>query len=134
VVTGEREDAELVSLEDVELLGEEAIARGRDAYLAGDLAGAEAAFAEALGDDPSSPEALHGLAKAVRASDAGRARTALERAVAVRPGFFEAWRALAILCAAQRDDAAARAAAERARACAPSALAAATLELDLLPR
>jgi tetratricopeptide (TPR) repeat protein len=127
----EREDAELVSLEDVVLLGDEAVARGRDAYLAGDLAGAEAAFAEALGEDPASAEALHGLARSVIAADAGRAREALERAVALRPGYFEAWRALALVCSAQHDDAAARAAAQRARACAPSEAAAATLALDV---
>lgn len=127
----ERDDAELVSLEDVVLLDDEAIARGRDAFLVGDLSAAEAAFAEAIGEEPSSPEALHGLARAVRGRDPVRARSALERAVAARPGFFEAWRALALLCSAQRDEAAARRAVEGARSCAPSAAAAASLDLDL---
>ncbi|HVI95200.1 MAG TPA: hypothetical protein VM753_14405 [Anaeromyxobacter sp.] len=129
-MTSQRDDVELVSLDDVELLEGEALVRARDLLIAG-AAAAVAAFEQAFAEDPGSTEALHGLAKALRRADPVRARDALERALAIRPSFFEAWRALALLCRAAGDEAAARRAVDRARGCAPSAEAAAALRLDV---
>jgi Flp pilus assembly protein TadD len=131
LTTGSDDDAEVVSLEDVELLDDEALGRGRDLLIAGDAVAAITAFEQALSEDPRSAEALHGLAKALRWSDPPRARAALERAVAIRPTFFEAWRALGLLSRALGDEAGARRAAVRARDCAPSVEAAAALQLDV---
>jgi Tfp pilus assembly protein PilF len=130
-VTSNRDDVELVSLDDVELLDAEALVRGRDLLIAGDAVAATIAFEQALAEDPRSAEALHGLAKALRRADPPRARAALERALAIRPEFFEAWRALALLCRVQGDETTARRAVERARGCAPSMEAAAALHLDV---
>jgi tetratricopeptide (TPR) repeat protein len=97
---------EVVGLDDVELLGDEVdelVTRARELYLAGELAAAAAAFGEAAQLDPSSFDAAYGLSKALRRSDPAAARAQLDRALALRPGSFEAWRALGLLCAAERD-------------------------------
>jgi tetratricopeptide (TPR) repeat protein len=123
---------ELVGIEDVELVdGSAELARARDLLLAGDLAAAAAAFAEAAQLDPSSAEAQRGLGKALGRADPRGARAALERAVALAPGAFECWRALALRCLADGDEAAALRARERALAVAPTGEAHAALDRDL---
>ena len=100
------EPPELVDVDDVELLDEcaEQLARARELYTAGALAEAAAAFSEASRHDPSSAEAAYGLAKALSRSEPPKARAALERALALRPGWFEPWRALALLSLRARDE------------------------------
>jgi Flp pilus assembly protein TadD len=126
-------EPEVVGLEDVELIDEalEAVALGRDLYLAGDLTRAAAAFEDALRADDSSGEALHGLAKALGRADPARARAVLERAVELRPDSFEAWRALAILCRDGGDRVASARALAAGRAAAASDAARDALERDL---
>jgi tetratricopeptide (TPR) repeat protein len=97
-------DADLVSLDDVELLGAaEWLARGRELYTAGALGDAAEAFAQAARLEPDAAEPLYLVAKALRRGDPTTARGLLERAVALRPEAFEAWRALALLCARAQD-------------------------------
>ena len=93
-----------MSLEELELLGaDEWVARGRELYTAGRLAEAAEAFAQAAQLEPGSAEPLYLVAKALRRDDPATARGLLERAVALRPEGFEAWRALALICAGARD-------------------------------
>jgi Tfp pilus assembly protein PilF len=118
-----------LSIELVEVA--DALAHGRELYVAGDLAAAAAEFADAIAVDPRSAEAHRGLAKAVRRTDPQRGRAALERAVLLQPASFQSWRALAAVLRALGDGPGAEAAAARARETAPSDAARAALALDL---
>jgi Flp pilus assembly protein TadD len=126
------EPLEVVGLDDVELIDPAAeLARARALFLAGDLAGAAASFAEAAQLDPANAEAQRGLGKALARGDPRGARAALERAVALAPGSFECWRALAMRCRADGDEGAATRARDRALAVAPTGDARAALDRDL---
>jgi tetratricopeptide (TPR) repeat protein len=90
---------------------------GLDRHRAGDLAGAEARFRQAIAEHPDDPTA-HYLLGLIRfeAGDAAEAEQLMARVTAMRPQNPQAWLTLATLRQARGDDAgAARAYAEAAR-------------------
>ena len=126
-------EPEVVEVGDVETFDESAenLARGRELYVAGALAEAAAAFSEASRHDPSSADAAYALAKALLRNDPAKARAALERALTLRPSWFEPWRALALLCARRGDAEGLSRAVAGARRAAPADGRCVALERDL---